>query len=53
LRYSILRYMQSSDFNPTLHLDVDVIRHLFEREAPRVDMFTNESPDELKPKIGS
>ena len=53
LRYSILRYMQSSDFNPSLHLDVDVIRHLFEREAPRVDMFTNESPDELKPKIGS
>ena len=53
LRYSILRYMQSNDFNPTLHLDVDVIRHLFEREAPRVDMFTNESPDELKPKIGS
>jgi hypothetical protein len=53
LRYSILRYMQSSDFSPTLHLDVDVIRHLFEREAPRVDMFTNESPDELKPKIGS
>ncbi len=52
LRYSILRYMQSSDFNPSLHLDIDVIRHLFEREAPRVDMFTNESPDELKPKIG-
>ena len=53
LRYSILRYLQSPDFNPSLHLDVDVIRHLFEREAPRVDMFTNESPDELKPKIGS
>ena len=52
LRYSILRYMQSQDFNPSLRLDVDVIRHLFEREAPRVDMFTNESPDELKPKIG-
>ncbi len=52
LRYSILRYMQSNDFNPSLQLDVDVIRHLFEREAPRVDMFTNESPDELKPKIG-
>ena len=52
LRYSILQYIQSSDFNPSLRLDVDVIRHLFEREAPRVDMFTNESPDELKPKIG-
>ena len=52
LRYSILNYIQSKDFNPTLRLDVNVIRHLFEREAPRVDMFTNESPDELKPKIG-
>lgn len=52
LRYSILRYMQSPDFNPSLSLNVDVIRHLFEREAPRVDMFTHESPDELKPKIG-
>jgi hypothetical protein len=51
LRYSILRYMQSADFNPSLRLEVDVIRHLFEREAPRVDMFTNDSPDELKPKI--
>ena len=43
---------QSKDFNPSLRLDVDVICHMFEREAPRVDMFTNESPDELKPKIG-
>ena len=52
LRYSILRYLQSDDFQPTLTLSPDVIQHLFEREAPRVDMFTNESPDELKPKIG-
>jgi hypothetical protein len=51
LRYSILRYLQSPDFNPSLRLEVDVIRHLFEREAPRVDMFTNESPDELKPRL--
>ena len=51
LRYSILRYMQSPEFNPTLRLEVDVIRHLFEREAPPVNMFTNESPDELKPRL--
>ena len=51
LRQSILRYMQSEDFNPTTTVSVDVIRHLFEREAPKVDMFTNDSPDELKPKI--
>ena len=52
LRYSILRYMASPDFQPSITLSPDIIRHLFEREATRVDMFTNESPDELKPKIG-
>lgn len=52
LRYSILRYMQSDDFQPATELQVETIRHLFEREAPRVDMFTKGSPDELKPKIG-
>ena len=53
LRYSILRYMQSADFQPDVTVSPDVIRNLFEREAPKVNMFTNESPDELKPKIGS
>ena len=51
LRQSILRYMQREDFKPMTTVSVDVIRHLFEREAPKVDMFTNDSPDELKPKI--
>ena len=51
LRQSILHYMQSEDFKPTTTVSVDVIRHLFECEAPKVDMFTNDSPDELKPKI--
>ncbi len=51
LRQSILRYMQSEDFKPTTTVSIDVIRHLFEREAPKVNMFTNDSPDELKPKI--
>ncbi len=52
LRYSILHYMASKDFKPSTKVEVDVIRHLFEREAPKVNMYTNESPDELKPKIG-
>ena len=51
LRYSILRYMQSPDFQPVVTINPEVIRHLYEQEAPKVDMFTNESPDELKPKI--
>ena len=51
LRYSILRYMASDDFKPAIRVAPEVIQHLFEREAPRVDMFTKESPDELKPKL--
>ena len=51
LRHSILRYMASSAFQPTLTLDSTTLRHLFERDAPAVDMFTNDSPDELKPKF--
>ena len=51
LRYSILRYMSSSAFQPTLKLEPVVLRHLFERDAPAVNMFTNDSPDELKPKF--
>ncbi len=51
LRYSILCYMASADFRPAIRVAPEVIQHLFEREAPRVDMFTKESPDELKPKL--
>jgi hypothetical protein len=43
--------MQSRDFKPTLDLSPEILRHLFERDAPAVNMFTNESPDELKPFI--
>ena len=51
LRHSILRYMSTEAFQPTLILEPDILRHLFERNAPGVNMFTNESPDELKPKL--
>ena len=51
LRHSILRYMRSDAFQPTITLQPEVITHLFEREAPPVNMFTNDSPDELKPKL--
>ena len=53
LRHSILRYMQSDAFHPTTIIQPETITHLFTEEAPRVDMFTNDSPDELKPKITS
>lgn len=51
MRYAILRYVTSDNFQPSLTLQPEVISHLFEREAPKVNMFTNDSPDELKPKL--
>ena len=51
LRHSILRYMQTDKFAPSITLEPQVITNLFEREAPPVNMFTKDSPDELKPKI--
>ncbi|MCR5180698.1 MAG: beta-glucuronidase [Bacteroidaceae bacterium] len=51
MRNAIIRYMESNDFNPTLESDINTIRHFFTREAPRVEMYTKESPDELKPKL--
>ncbi len=51
MRQAILRYMQSDDFQPSLTLSPEVIRHFFTRQAPAVNMFTNDSPDELKPKL--
>ena len=52
LRHSILSYMACNAFRPTLTVSPEVISSLFTREAPPVNMFTNDSPDELKPKIG-
>ena len=51
LRHSILRYMQSPDFQPAYTLSPTVIQHLFTLPTPPVDMFTTDSPDELKPVI--
>jgi hypothetical protein len=51
MRTAILGYMESADFKPTLTLTPKVIEHFFTRQAPAVNMFTNDSPDELKPKL--
>ena len=51
MRHAILAYMQSPDFQPTLVLSPDVITHFYTQQAPAVNMFTNDSPDELKPKL--
>ena len=51
MRQAILNYMKSDDFQPQIQLDIETIRHFYTRQAPTVNMFTNDSPDELKPKI--
>ena len=48
---SILEYMQSDRFQPVIRLQPQTLTNLFERTAPPVNMFTNESPDELKPAL--
>lgn len=48
MRQSLLDYMLGPDFEPTLELAPDLISHLFTREAPKVNMYTKDSPDELK-----
>lgn len=51
MRRAILCYMHSEDFRPSLCLSPETITHFFTKTAPKVDMFTNESPDELKPVL--
>lgn len=51
MRQAILRYMLSDEFKPTLKLSADEIDVFFTTEAPQVNMFTKDSPDELKPKL--
>jgi hypothetical protein len=51
MRRAILAYMQSRDFQPRMALTAETVGHFFTRQAPAVNMFTNDSPDELKPKI--
>lgn len=51
MRKAILLYMMSQDFAPSIEVDEQVIAELFTSRAPAVDMFTNDSPDELKPKL--
>ena len=51
MRHAILSYMNSDAFSPTLTLTPELITDFFEKEAPAVNMFTKDSPDELKPKL--
>jgi hypothetical protein len=51
LRASILEYMQSEQFAPSITLPLETLQHLYTEQAAPVNMFTKDAPDELKPKI--
>ena len=51
LRESILAYMQSDKFHPQWTLNPQLVADLFTKVAGEVNMFTNDSPDELKPVL--
>ena len=50
MRASILHYMNSEQFHPSFSIDPQRISDLYTKVAPPVNSFTNDSPDELKPK---
>ena len=51
MRKAILDYMASDDFRPQYEVDLQCVKDLFAKEAPKVNMYTKDSPDELKPKL--
>ncbi len=51
MRNAIISYMSSEDFNPTISISPDVVNNFFTKTTPPIKMYTNESPDELKPKL--
>ena len=53
MRKAIIDYMLSDDFRPKHTVDLRHIKDLFTKDTPKVDMYTHDSPDELKPKLNA
>ena len=49
MRKAILDYMNSDSFRPAINITAEQINQLFTMEPEKVNLYTNESPDELKP----
>lgn len=49
MRKAILDYMNSDYFRPMMNVAVEQINELFTRKVDDVNLYTKESPDELKP----
>lgn len=48
---SVLDYMNSDNFRPQYSVNPEQIKEIFTKTAGKINFFTKESPDELKPKI--
>jgi lysophospholipase L1-like esterase len=48
---SILDYMNSDKFRPAYTVEPELIASFFTKDAPKVNLFTKESPDELRPVV--
>lgn len=53
MRESILAYMQSEKFKPQWTIDAQLVSDFFTKVAGEIDMYTKDSPDELKPELVS
>ena len=51
MRKAIFDYRSSDASRPQHPVDLQCVKDLFTKEAPKVNMYTNDSPDELKPKL--
>ncbi len=49
---AILDYMNSDNFRPQTEVSLETIKDLYTKAAKKVDTYTKDSPDELKPKKG-
>lgn len=53
MKASILNYMHSGKFLPSWNIEQERVADLFTKVAGEVNMFTKDSPDELKPALNA
>ena len=51
LRYSILKYMNSHLFHPENDIDLSLIENLYTKQGERLEVTTQDAPDELKKNV--
>ena len=50
LRQSLIKYMGSENFDPQYSVEMSVIEDIFRKQSERLNFYTNESTDDLKPE---